>query len=129
VSGVDGGANRVVGHWQDGVAHAERAGQFIDHAGQVHPGRESTGAFDMHGEVAISEPEPVFSTELREHVHEVPALAGSTPTGVYVAEFGEGVHQRVDVGRDMQSQVLKIVPGVDHETELVRIQQPAQSKR
>ena len=83
----------------------------------------------MHGEIAISEPEPVFSTELRKHVHEVPALAGSTPTGVCVAEFGEGVHQRVDVGRDMQSQVLKIVTGVDQETELVGIQQPAQSQR
>src|SRR5579883_2282674 len=64
----------------------------------------------MHCEIAVAEPEPGFAAELFERGHERPGLIAAAPTGFRVVEPGEHIGQRVEIGCDMEPEVLEIVP-------------------
>src|SRR5579883_812144 len=74
----------------------------------------------MGREVAVAEPEPGLSAECLDRPHEGPGLAAAAPAGLGILEARKGVHDGVEVGRDMQAQMLEIVAGVDAEHEPVR---------
>ena len=48
-----------------------------------------------------------------ERAHEGPGLLAPAPAGLLVDHAGQRVEHRVDIGRDVQAQVLEVVAGVD----------------
>ena len=54
----------------------------------------------------------VLPTKRFERRHKGPGLAAPTPAGVGIVEAGEGVEQRVEIGRDRQPEMLEIVAGI-----------------
>ena len=58
----------IVRHWQNGRRNAEpprsRRGKF----GERHSAAQRAGALDMHGQIAVAEPEPGLAT----HAHPAP---------------------------------------------------------
>src|SRR5262245_7148925 len=61
---------------------------------------------DMRSKVAIAELEPGLAAELLERRHEGPGLVTPAPAALAIVEAGERVHQRVEIGRDRQAEML-----------------------
>ena len=92
-------------------------------------GREPPRALDMGGEIAVAELEPGLAAERRERRHEGPGLVAPAPAALRIVETGERVHQRVDVGRDRQAEMLEVVAGVGDHDEFAGRQHAAQAER
>ncbi len=82
----------------------------------------------MGREIAIAEPKPGLATERRQCLHERPGLAAASPAGLGIAEPGKGVHDGVEIGRNMQAEMHEIVPCVDAEDEVVWCEDPIESQ-
>src|SRR5262249_48769889 len=62
-------------------------------------------------------------------VHERPRLVAPAPAGDGIVEAGENIGQRVDVGRNAQSQMLEIVAGIGDNQQFLGRQDAAQTER
>ena len=71
----------------------------------------------MDGEVLVAEEEPGLAAERAERLHEGAALPCPAPTGLLVREPREGIGKRVEIGADLQAEMLEIVAGVGHHGE------------
>ena len=58
----------------------------------------------------------------RQRFHERPGLVVAAPAELRVVEAGKRVHQRVDVRRDRQAEMLEIVAGIGDDEQIVRRQ-------
>src|ERR1700751_3099397 len=83
----------------------------------------------MQREIAIAEPKPVLAAERTDAVHERPRLVTPAPAGDGIVDARENVGQRVDIRRDAQSKMLKIVAGVGDHEQFVGRQDSAQTER
>ncbi len=85
-------------------------------------------SLDMHGEIAITQPEPGFATEIAKRRHEVPGFISTTPAALDIAEATQRVDDRVDIRRNMQTEVLEVVACIDDNGQ-VRTDQAIEAKR
>ena len=91
-------------------------------------GAQAARALDMHREVAVAQAEPVGAAHRGDGRHERPGLVAPAPALLGVVEAGQHVGQRVDVGRDLQAEMLEIVAGVGDDQKLVGRQHAAQAQ-
>src|SRR5437879_12804133 len=73
------GTHAVVAHRHHAGTDAEAPANVGGHLGQCLPRAQPTGALDMHGEIAIAEPEPVLTAQPADRVHERPRRATPAP--------------------------------------------------
>ena len=81
---------------------------------------QAIGAFQMRGKVTIAEAKPRLATDEFQRRHEIPRLARKAPTQLRIGATGEGVHDRVDIGRDRKTEMREVVSGVDHDQQILR---------
>ena len=79
----------------------------------------------MHREITIAEPEPGLAAECAERLHERPGLVAPTPTEQRVVESRQGVHDRVEIGRDTEAKMLEIIAGVADDQQILGRQHAA----
>ena len=127
--GVHHGTHRVVGHRQDARVNSESTGKIIADARQAFPGAQPARAFHVQRQVAVAEAEPGLAAQGLEHRHEGPGLVGPAPSGLGVVAARQRIEHGVEVGRDMQAQMLEVVAGVDHDAEPPRPQVAVQAER
>ncbi len=80
--------------------------------------RQGFGSQHMRRQIAVAELEPGRAAELLHRCHEIPGLAGESPTAFRIVPVGKGIEHRVDVGRDVQAEMDEIVGGVDGDGKL-----------
>ncbi len=114
------GAERIVGDRHQVDAHPERAGQLRGDLAQGGALAQPLGPVAVGGQVLVAEVEPGDPAEPFERLHDPPRLAGQAPPGLGVDGVGQGVHHRVQVGRDVQPVQDGVVAGVDDGGDLVR---------
>jgi hypothetical protein len=69
------------------------------------------------GEVGVAELKPGRAAEAGDGGVGAEGLVGEAPAAVEGGEAGEGVHDRVEVGGDVEAPVGEVVAGVDDEGE------------
>ena len=129
VWGLHPSAHRIVGHWQDAMPNAELLGQDRRGRGKSYALVQQAAAAHMQGQIAVAQAEPRLAAELRQRLHEMPALIGAPPTRGGICGVRQRIYKCVYVGRDVQAKVLEIVAGVDDEGEIVRRQQFGEAER
>src|SRR5450759_2869861 len=67
----------------------------------------------MGSEIAVAETEPSRSAKAPHLIHDGPAFPGNAPPGLWIGDVGERVHDRVEIRRNVQAEMLEIVAGVD----------------
>ena len=82
------------------------------------PRRKPLAAQHMGRQIAIANAEPRRSAEPRRLVEKVPSFSGKAQPVSGVGDAGKRVHDGVEVGRDGEAEMLEIVAGVDHYTEI-----------
>ena len=92
-------------------------------------GAQPAGALDMGREILVAELEPGLAAERRQRLHEVPGLAGAAPAGLGIVEPGERVHDGVEVGRDVEAEMLEIIAGIRRHGERARRQHAIEAER
>ena len=124
----DGRRNRIR-HWQDARPDPERPGQCYRDFGQPFPRAHAPRALHMHGEIPVTEEEPVRSPKFTHRGHETVALVLPSPALRQVGAVRKGIDQRVDVGADAQAQMVEVVAGVGDDRQVPGRQHPGQSQR
>ena len=114
---LDDGRHRIVAHGQDARLDAEPRAQCSRDRAQALARPQSPGTLDMDGEVLVAEEEPGLAAERAERRHEGAALPCPPPAGLRVREPGEGVGERVEVGADLEAEMLEVVAGVGDDGE------------
>src|SRR4029079_15835837 len=78
-------------------------------------------ALDVHREVAVAETEPGLAAELLERAQEATGLGLAAPAADRAGQARQVVHHGVEVGCDVEAEVLEVVAGVgDHDQPLGR---------
>ena len=118
--GLDHGAHRVVRHRQDARRDAERAARCAQMRGQRLAGRRRR----VRSTCVARSPSPslnqVGPPSSPSAPHEGPGLVAPAPAGLGVDDAGQRIERGVDVGRDVQAQVLEVVAGVDDDGRAAR---------
>src|SRR6185437_9094761 len=111
----DPGPQPVVGRRQQGQLEPDGPGDLRRRRRQRLAASERLRPGEMEPEVAVSELEPGLAPELLDRVARVPRLVCTPPAALLVAQAGERVEQRVEVGRDVEAVHLQVVADVrDH---------------
>src|SRR5579885_3662161 len=110
---LDKGAYRVVAHRDYLRADAQPRRDLGRHAAQPDSRAQPLSPIDMRGEVAIAERKPRRPVETLERGERVEALVAESPAVFGIREARQGVDDRIDIGRDVQSVELFVVAGVD----------------
>jgi hypothetical protein len=69
-------------------------------------------------EVLVAELEPVRPAEPGDLFQSVPGLIGDTPAGRRIGDAGERVHYGIEIGRNVQGEMLEVIAGVDDHGQL-----------
>ena len=65
--------------------------------------RQSLRAIDMHGEVAVSEAEPVLAAKAAQCRNEVPGFARATPAAFLIGKIGQCINDRVYIRANLKT--------------------------
>ena len=95
-------------------------GQAGGHLGQSLALAKPRRAPQVGAQVAVAELEPGRRAQSREHPGARPGLVADAPAGLLVGQPGEGVQQRVEVGRHGQPVELQVVARVGHDGQVER---------
>src|SRR5690606_14037769 len=103
----------VVGHRDEPDAWPPPVAQRLGDRGQRVPGGEHLGADDVRGDVPVAQPEPVRLHPVGEQLLlDGERLVVAPPALVLVDPAPEGVHHRVQIRTDAQSEKGDVVTGV-----------------
>src|SRR6202008_3520577 len=72
----------------------------------------------MRCQVTVAEPKPVRSAKTSKLLQKAPAFLGNAPAGCRIGDARKGVHDSIKVGRNVQTQMLEIVAGIDDDREI-----------
>src|ERR1700736_6766952 len=122
-------AHAVIAHGQDARADIEPPAEIVGDARERLARRVPARALDVGCKVAVAEPEPGRPAEPRERRHEVPGFVTPPPALVRIANAGERVHERVEIGRDREIEMLEVVPGVGDDDQPLGRHDAAQAER
>ena len=111
--GVEQRRQRRITHRQQPAAHAETLRELRRDCGQSLAGREAPRALDVQHEITVPEQEPVGTALTTQLVHETKCLLGAAPALPRVHDPAECVQQRVEIRADAQTEVRKVIAGVD----------------
>jgi hypothetical protein len=67
----------------------------------------------MRRDIFISEIEPGGPAKTFQRCHEVPGLGFNSPTPFSVIDPCQPIHYRIQVGRNLQTEMFEVVTGVD----------------
>src|SRR5262249_9504859 len=67
----------------------------------------------MHREVSVTEPKPGLTANRAEALHAVPSLVGPTPPPFGITQLRKRVEHRVDIRRDVQTEMIEVVASID----------------
>ena len=67
----------------------------------------------MHRQITVTEPKPGLAANRAETFHTIPGLVGPTPPTFGITQSCKGVKNRIDVRRDVQTEMLEVVSGID----------------
>jgi hypothetical protein len=95
------------------VRDAGGSGDLAGDRGQALTAPQGLGAQHMLGKVAVAKGKPIRSAELAQAIHEVPGLALDPPSPLTVAQPGERVSNRVDIGANGKAKLFEVAAGVD----------------
>src|SRR6516162_11433526 len=123
------GAHGIICRRQHTGTDAESAAEVGGDGRETLAPPQPNCALDMNRQVAIAKPEPILAAERRERFHERPGLVPPTPSELRIVEARKRVHQRVDVRRDMQAEMLEIIADIGHDEQIVPRHDPAQAQR
>src|SRR5439155_23936958 len=99
---------------------AEPEAEIVRYRRQALARLAARGALDMGREIAVAEAEPGLAAERFEGGHEGPRLAAPAPAELQVVVPRQGVEQRVEIGRDRQTEMLEIIAGIGNDGQRVR---------
>ena len=71
----------------------------------------------MDGEVLVTEEEPGLTAKGAKSLQEGAALTCPPPASLRVREPGEGVGERVEIGADLEAEMLEVVAGIGDDGE------------
>ena len=111
--GLHKGAHWIVAHRDNVNLDAQSGGQFRCYCGQGLARLQPPCAFHMKGQVAVTQLKPVFAAQLSQRAHEGPGFPHPAPASVGVVETGQRIGQRIQVGADRQTEMFKVIAGVD----------------
>ena len=114
---LDDGWHRIVAHGHDARLDAEPRAKCSRDRAQALARPQSPGPLDMDGEVLVTEEEPGFTAERAKGLHEGAALPCPPPAGLRIREPCEGVGERVEIGADLEAEMLEVVAGVGDDGE------------
>ncbi len=112
VFGHDSRPHTVVGHWKQPGRDSERTGEPRGDFRQTLTFAQQSCSLDMDRQIAVAEPEPSLATQLAKSSHEGPGLVAASPAHLLILESCQRIHQRIEVGRDMEPEMFKIVTRV-----------------
>jgi len=105
-------SHAIVGHRHDLAANAERGCDFRCDRGEFRALAKTFGAIEMRGKIAIAELKPGIRAEAAKGFKAAEAVAANAPAAFGIGEAGQGVHHRIEIGRDVQAVNFGIVRGV-----------------
>ena len=112
------GTHGRIAHRQDVRLDSETPAQIRGDRREPFAAAKPLAAQHMGRQIAIADAEPRRSAEPRRLVEKVPGFSGNAPAGLRVGDAGKRIHDGVEVGRDGEAEMLEIVAGVDHYTEI-----------
>ena len=118
---LDDGWHRIVAHGHDVRLDAEPRAQCSRDRAQALARPQPPGPLDMDGEVLVTEEEPGLTAEGAKGFQEGAALPCPPPAGLRVREPGEGVGERVEIGADLEAEMLEVVAGIGDDGETARV--------
>jgi hypothetical protein len=66
----------------------------------------------MHRKVAVAKLKPGLAAEFAQRAHELPGFLRSTPAALWVGQTAERIEYRVEIGRDLETEVLEVIAGI-----------------
>src|SRR5690606_30325789 len=111
-------ADRIVAHGEDTAGDAKALRYFGHEFGERHTGFQSARALHMERQVTITQLEPGLATELRQRLHEIPALVRPSPTLGTVCETAQRVEHGIDIGTDGEAKMFEIVARIDDDGQI-----------
>src|SRR3954454_20919127 len=82
----------------------------------------------MHREVTVTELEPHVAANRAKALHAMPSLVGPAPAAFGIAQAPKRIKDGVDVGRDVQSEVIEVISGI-HDHRYAGAKSPLQPER
>ena len=113
-------AHAVVGGRQELRLDAEGTRKSRGHARERLALSKQLRADEMDAEVEVAEGEPRLPAERRDAPEHAPRLSRASPAALVVVDACERVHDRVEVGRDVQAEDLDVVADVADDGDVVR---------
>ena len=111
----------VVRRRQQMQLDSERLSESHSDARERLAGAERLGADEVEAQVEIAEPEPRLPAERAHGLEHAPRLVRAAPAAALVVETGERVEDRVEVGRDVQTEHLEVVADVADDGDVARL--------
>ncbi len=83
----------------------------------------------MGGDILVAKVEPIGSAEALDVGHRLPGFAGAAPARIGICQSRQRVADRVEVGRDGQPQMFKVIARVDDDGQVFGRQNLGESVR
>src|SRR6185437_2546967 len=127
--GLHDRAHRVIRHRHDLHGYPELARSLRGKRAQRSAFAQKTCACRVHCKIAVAELEPVFTVEAGESLHEIPGFAGAAPSAFRVGDAAERIKNGVEIGRNVQPEMLEVVAGVDDDGQLFGCEHAREAER
>ena len=120
---ADDRGHPVVAHREDHRDDSERLAQAVGDLGEPSAFAQPDRARDVRRQVAVAQPEPRRDAVPVQHLQGGPRIPFDPPAPLAARQTGERVQHRVDVGGDVQAEMLPVVGRVDDHGERRRVGQ------
>ena len=113
----DSGRSRSIAHREQSPRNAEGSTQRLRHVREAYTASKARRSREVRDQVSVAQLEPALVASALRFAEGLERVALDSPAAVLRRESGEGVHDGVEVGADVQTPVPKVVAGVDDDRE------------
>src|SRR5581483_3629852 len=112
---TDACPDAVVRHGEYPRAHAECRSRFSNDLAQLRSLAQTLGAIHVGGKVAVAKLEPRGCAEAAERFKTAEAIAARATSPLAIGPAGQRVHDRIEVGPDVQTMDIGVVGGLSND--------------
>ena len=119
----------IVRHRQNLRGNSELPGRMRRKLGQALPRTQPVGAQDVHGQIAIAKLKPGLAPQLAQRTHHLPCFLRPPPSPLRISDAAERIKYSVEIGRDVEPEMLEVISGVDDHRQLLGIERAIKAER